>query len=104
MMFVSFVLLASFLGRLCMKLKRQRELTETPFYLPTIIFLDDYPYIPGAGITPSCWNRPRLSAWSQTSTPFPPAKRTMLMPVMVTCLPVAGIGIGVTISPVLVPR
>ena len=38
---------------------------------------------PIEGIKPSCWNRPRLSPWLQTSTPFSPAKRMMVMPVTV---------------------
>jgi len=42
--------------------------------------------------------------WCQFSRNFPPTEWEMVMPVTVTCLPVAGIGIGVTIAPVLVPR
>ncbi len=45
-----------------------------------------------------------ISPWCQFSRNFPPAEWEMMMPVTVTCLPVAGIGIGVTIAPVLVPR
>src|SRR5215472_16438777 len=63
-----------------------------------------YLVCPGAGTRQSCCMKPMLSAWCQSSTNFPPAKREMVMPVTVTCLPVAGICIGVTISPVLVPR
>ena len=51
--------------------------------------VNSLPY-PIAGITPSCWNAPKLSPSCQVSTAFPPAKRKMEMIVTGIGLPVAG--------------
>src|SRR5258707_11517293 len=56
---------------------------------------------PIVGITPSCCSMPRLSKLSHCSAILPFATRKMLIPEVVTCLPVAGIPIN---SPLCVPR
>ncbi len=56
---------------------------------------------PDWGTTPSCCMRPKVSQTARSSTTFPPAKRCIVVPITVICLPV---GAMPRKSPVCVPR